>query len=131
MNKIMTYQDMSFADYTPFLADSIQQILSKGMVLEHKEMTVVSSTAGEGFVDPLSNARVMPERTGIYSRDAVGAWRIIGEPHQMDDLAMHLAMKTPLNSRYSLMVDLLEKVASAPVVLQRNSAAAQEGFQPR
>lgn len=130
MNKVMTYQDMSFADYTPLLADSIQQLLAKGLVLQHEKMTVVSSTAGQGFIDPISKNRELPERSGIYSRDAVGIWRNIGEASQMDDLAMYLAMNTPSKNRYSLMVDLIEKASAASIQITRPSFSADHAMQP-
>lgn len=130
MNKVLTYQDMSFADYTPLLADSIQQLLTKGLVLQHDMMTVVASTAGKGFIDPFSKTRQVPERTGIYSRDAIGVWNIIGETHQMDDLAMYLAANTPANSRYSLMVELIEKANGASVEFAHGKAAKTTSFQP-
>lgn len=130
MNKVMTYQDMSFADYTPLLADSIQQLLAKGLVLQHEKMTVVSSTAGQGFIDPISKNRELPERSGIYSRDAIGIWRNIGEASQMDDLAMYLAMNTPSKNRYSLMVELIEKASAASIQITRPSSSADHAMQP-
>lgn len=130
MNKVMTYQDMSFADYTPLLADSIQQLLTKGLVLQHEKMTVVSSTAGQGFIDPISKNRELPERSGIYSRDAIGVWRNIGDASQMDDLAMYLAMNTPSKNRYSLMVDLIEKASAASIQITRPSSSADHAMQP-
>jgi len=130
MNKVMTYQDMSFADYTPLLADSIQQLLTKGIVLQHEKMTVVSSTAGQGFIDPISKNRELPERSGIYSRDAIGVWRNIGDASQMDDLAMYLAMNTPSKNRYSLMVDLIEKASAASIQITRPSSSADHAMQP-
>ncbi|AXH60344.1 hypothetical protein [Pseudomonas amygdali] len=130
MNKVMTYQDMSFADYTPLLADSIQQLLAKGLVLQHEKMTVVSSTAGQGFIDPISKNRELPERTGIYSRDAIGIWRNIGDASQMDDLAMYLAMNTPSKNRYSLMVELIEKASAASIQITRPSSSPDHAMQP-
>lgn len=130
MNKVMTYQDMSFADYTPLLADSIQQLLTKGLVLQHEKMTVVSSTAGHGFIDPISKNRELPVRSGIYSRDAIGIWRNIGDASQMDDLAMYLAMNTPSKNRYSLMVDLIEKASAASIQITRPSSSVDHAMQP-
>lgn len=130
MNKVMTYQDMSFADYTPLLADSIQQLLAKGLVLQHEKMTVVSSTAGQGFIDPISKNRELPERSGIYSRDAIGIWRNIGDASQMDDLAMYLAMNTPSKNRYSLMVELIEKASAASIQITRPSSSEDHAMQP-
>jgi len=131
MNKILTYQDMAFADYTPLLADSIQQLLRKGLVLQHDKMTVVSSTAGQGFVDPVSKTREVTQRTGIYSRDALGVWSIIGETNQMDDLAMYLAMNTPSNSRYSLMVDLIEKAQGSHIEIPKTQPSKGAELQPQ
>ena len=130
MNKVMTYQDMSFADYTPLLADSIQQLLAKGLVLQHEKMTVVSSTAGQGFIDPISKNRELPERSGIYSRDAIGIWRNIGDASQMDDLAMYLAMNTPSKNRYSLMVELIEKASAASIQITRPGSSEDHAMQP-
>lgn len=116
MNKVLTHQDFCFADYTPLLADSIQQLLSKGLVLEHKLMTVVASESGKGFFDPIANARHALDKPGIYQRNPIGGvWTLIGETRQMDDLAIYLAENTPSSTRYSLMVDLLERVSAVPV----------------
>lgn len=115
MNKVLTYQDMPFSDFTPLLADSIQQVLSRGLVLQHNEMTVISSASGKVFVDPVDKANVSLGRPGIYQRNPFGGqWAMIGSTGQIDDLAMYLAMKTPQNNRYSLMVELMERIAAVP-----------------
>lgn len=120
-NRAVSYQELSYMDCTPLLAQFIYDLLSKGGTFKHESTTVRRNLANQEFTDPVTKkVSTLPENA-VYIHDGkdktqggAGNWRILGRNENLGNIASYLADRTPKDVRYSLMVDVLNAL-NAPV----------------
>jgi hypothetical protein len=116
INRAVSYQELSYMDCTPVLAQSIHDLLKKGGTFSHEGMVVRRNQANQAFIHPVTKKAMTLPKDAVYAHSPIAnslvgvanSWQVIGKHDNLGDIAVYIADHTPKEQRYALMIDVLD-----------------------
>ncbi|AYG48441.1 hypothetical protein DV532_29870 (plasmid) [Pseudomonas sp. Leaf58] len=115
MNRAISFQELTYMDFAPVLAQAIHDLLTKGGVFKQGHMVVRKNVSNQAFTDPVTQRVMTLPENAVYAHSTVdspltgkaNSWRILGRPEHLGSIAAYLADHTPKAERYALMIDVM------------------------
>lgn len=115
MNRTISFQELTYMDFAPVLAQVIHDLLAKGGMFKQGHMVVRKNISNQAFTDPVSKRAITLPENAIYAHSTVdnhltgkaNNWRILGRLEHLGSIATYLADHTPKAERYALMIDVM------------------------